>query len=229
MRLATVRARLAKWLNEQETLADWSLLAAAATACSELNLKKLRARLGDGCLRPADAVSVFRYARAEAVWRRLDAEDPLLAALDGAERTANVEVFRRADEQLRHLAAKEVALLHHSAHSELRAGSVGQIGIVRDEIRKKRRHLALRKLLDRAGEAVKTIKPIFLMSPLSVAQFLRPGGLTFHILVIDEASQVRPADALGAIARAGQIIVVGDANQLPPTSVFRPSVGGSGR
>lgn len=216
VRLATVRARLAKWLNGQETLADWSLLAAAAKACSELGLDGLRARLGDGRLGPADAVSVFRYARAEAVWRRLAAEAPL-AALDGAKRTANVEVFRRADEQLRHLAAKEVALLHHSV---LPAGSVGQIGIVKGEIRKQRRHLALRKLLDLAGEAVKTIKPIFLMSPLSVAQFLRPGGLTFDILVIDEASQVRPADALGAIARARQIIVVGDANQLPPTSFF---------
>lgn len=217
VRLATVRARLAKWLNGQETLADWSLLAAAATACSELNLKKLRARLGDGCLRPADAVSVFRYARAEAVWRRLDAEDPLLAALDGAERTANVEVFRRADEQIRHLAAQEVARLHHKA---LPKGSAGKIGIVRGEIPKQRRHLALRKLLDLADKAVIRIKPIFLMSPLSVAQFLRPGGLTFDILVIDEASQVRPADALGAIARARQIIVVGDAKQLPPTSFF---------
>ena len=217
VRLATVRARLAKWLNGQETLADWSLLAAAAKACSELGLDGLRARLGDGRLRPADAVSVFRYARAGAVSRRLVAEDPLLAALDGAERTAKVAAFRRADGQLRHLAAQEVALLHHKA---LPAGSAGKIGIVRAEISKKRRHFALRKLLDRAGEAVIKIKPIFLMSPLSVAQFLRPGGLTFHILVIDEASQVRPADALGAIARARQIIVVGDAKQLPPTSFF---------
>ena len=216
VRLATVRARLAKWLNGQETLADWSLLAAAAKACSELGLDGLRARLGDGRLGPADAVSVFRYARAEAVWRRLAAEAPL-AALDGAKRTAKVAAFRRADEQLRHLAAQEVALLHHKA---LPAGSAGKIGIVRAEIRKQRRHFALRKLLDRAGEAVIKIKPIFLMSPLSVAQFLRPGGLTFHILVIDEASQVRPADALGAIARAQQIIVVGDDKQLPPTSFF---------
>ncbi len=217
VRLATVRARLAKWLNGQETLADWSLLAAAAKACSELGLDGLRARLGDGRLGPADAVSVFRYARAEAVWRRLAAEAPLLAALDGAKRTANVEVFRRAEEQIRHLAAQEVARVHHKA---LPKGPAGQIGIVRGEIRRQRRHLALRKLLDLAGEAVIRIKPIFLMSPLSVAQFLRPGGLTFDILVIDEASQVRPADALGAIARARQIIVVGDDKQLPPTSFF---------
>ena len=215
--LAAVQARLADWQRGRDALADWSLLAAAAAACSELGLDELRARVGDGRLAAAQAVNVFRYARAEAVWRRLCAEDPLLAALDGAERTAKVAAFRRADEQLRHLAAQEVALLHHRV---LPAGSAGQIGMVKGEISKQRRHWALRTLLDRAGEAVIRIKPILLMSPLSVAQFLRPGGLTFDILLIDEASQVRPADALGAIARARQIIVVGDAKQLPPTSFF---------
>jgi hypothetical protein len=58
------------------------------------------------------------------------------------------------------------------------------------------------------------------MSPISVAQFLPPGQLKFDLLVIDEASQVRPEDALGAIARAGQIVVVGDQKQLPPSSFF---------
>jgi very-short-patch-repair endonuclease len=58
------------------------------------------------------------------------------------------------------------------------------------------------------------------MSPISVAQFLEPGLHEFDLLVIDEASQVRPEDALGAIARARQIVVVGDQKQLPPTSFF---------
>jgi superfamily I DNA and/or RNA helicase len=58
------------------------------------------------------------------------------------------------------------------------------------------------------------------MSPLSIAQFLPPGSATFDLLVIDEASQVKPEEALGAIARARQIVVVGDQKQLPPTSFF---------
>ncbi|PKP75002.1 MAG: hypothetical protein CVT84_05525 [Alphaproteobacteria bacterium HGW-Alphaproteobacteria-6] len=59
-----------------------------------------------------------------------------------------------------------------------------------------------------------------LMSPVSVAQFLPPGTVSFDLLVIDEASQIRPEDALGVIARARQIVVVGDQKQLPPTSFF---------
>lgn len=60
-----------------------------------------------------------------------------------------------------------------------------------------------------------------MMSPLSVAQFLKPTGLRFDVLVIDEASQMHPEEALGAMLRARQIVVVGDPMQLPPTSFFR--------
>jgi superfamily I DNA and/or RNA helicase len=71
----------------------------------------------------------------------------------------------------------------------------------------------------RAGNAVLDMMPCFMMSPLSVAQFL-PRKEIFDLVVIDEASQMRPEDALGAIARARQILVVGDTKQLPPTSFF---------
>ena len=88
------------------------------------------------------------------------------------------------------------------------------------EINKSRKLLPVRKLLDVAGNAIQILKPVFLMSPLSVAQYLAPGRLKFDLLLIDEASQVRPEDALGAVARADQIVVVGDAKQLPPTNFF---------
>jgi hypothetical protein len=49
---------------------------------------------------------------------------------------------------------------------------------------------------------------------------LRP-GITFDLLVIDEASQIEPVDALGAIARCQQVVVVGDDRQMPPTRFFQ--------
>ena len=88
------------------------------------------------------------------------------------------------------------------------------------EAGKQRRHVPIRTLLDRAGTAIQALKPCFMMSPLSVSQYLKPGGLRFDLLVIDEASQMRPEDALGAIARSDQIVVVGDPKQLPPTAFF---------
>ena len=71
-----------------------------------------------------------------------------------------------------------------------------------------------------AGNAILQIKPVFMMSPLSIAKFVPPGSIRFDLVIFDEASQVKPVDALGAILRAGQAVVVGDSKQLPPTSFF---------
>ena len=68
------------------------------------------------------------------------------------------------------------------------------------------------------------LKPCFMMSPMSVAQYLRPGQFEFDLLVMDEASQIKPEDSIGAMARASQIVVVGDPKQLPPTSFFDKSI-----
>ncbi len=94
------------------------------------------------------------------------------------------------------------------------------MGIIRAEIGRKRGHMPLRKLMKMAGDAIQKIKPVFLMSLVSVAQFLPPGSVDFDLLVIDEASRMRPEDALGLIARCRRIVVVGDKKQLPPTNFF---------
>jgi len=66
-----------------------------------------------------------------------------------------------------------------------------------------------------------------MMSPLSVAQFIEPGAMQFDVVIFDEASQVEPADALGAIARGKQLLLVGDPKQLPPTQFFEAAVSDS--
>ena len=65
------------------------------------------------------------------------------------------------------------------------------------------------------------MKPCLMMSPLSIATFLPPGQFSFDLVVMDEASQITPADAIGAIARANQCVIVGDPQQLPPTSFWK--------
>jgi superfamily I DNA and/or RNA helicase len=94
------------------------------------------------------------------------------------------------------------------------------MGIIRAEIGKKRHHLPIRKLLERAATAVQKIKPVFLMSPLSVAQFLPPGRIEFDLLVIDEASQVSPEDALGAVARPDTWWSLVTTNSCPQLTSF---------
>jgi very-short-patch-repair endonuclease len=92
--------------------------------------------------------------------------------------------------------------------------------LIEHELNKKKRHIPIRQLVRRASHALQALKPCFMMSPLSVAQYLAPGQIEFDLLIMDEASQVRPEDALGAIARSQQIVIVGDPKQLPPTQFF---------
>ncbi|MGH2396085.1 MAG: DUF4011 domain-containing protein [bacterium] len=92
------------------------------------------------------------------------------------------------------------------------------------EAGKRARHIPIRQLIARAGNALQALKPCFLMSPLSVAQYLAPGQIEFDLVVMDEASQMRPEDALGAIARGRKCIIVGDPKQLPPTSFFDTAI-----
>ena len=59
-----------------------------------------------------------------------------------------------------------------------------------------------------------------LMSPISVAQYIDPNADKFDLVVFDEASQMPTYEAVGAIARGKNIIIVGDPKQMPPTSFF---------
>jgi very-short-patch-repair endonuclease len=106
-----------------------------------------------------------------------------------------------------------------------RDGGFGPVGVLRAEMARRRGHMPIRQLMQKAGPAIQALKPVLMMSPLSVAQFLTPGRVTFDLLVMDEASQIQPVDALGAIARCTQVVVVGDERQLPPTKFFAKMTG----
>lgn len=101
-----------------------------------------------------------------------------------------------------------------------RVSEFTELALIRHEIGKKTRHCKIRDLMLRAGNAVQALKPCFLMSPLSLARYVPHGALEFDLVIMDEASQIKPEDAIGAILRARQLVVVGDPKQLPPTSFF---------
>ncbi len=101
-----------------------------------------------------------------------------------------------------------------------RVGDMTDEPLIRHQAGLQQRHIAIRELFRRAGRAIQSIKPCFLMGPQAVAQYLPPGDFEFDLVVMDEASQMRPEDALGAIARGRQVLIVGDPMQLGPTRFF---------
>ena len=163
---------------------------------------------------------VYYRSLARSVFERY----PHLTQMHGVSLSQARERFKELDRKIlelhqQSLAAKlSRASVDPGQQTPLRKDYTGLV-LVRHELSKKR-HSPVRTLLERAGRSIQQMKPCFMMSPPSVAQFLRPGGLRFDLLVIDEASQMRPEEALGSIARADQLAIVGDPMQLPPTSFF---------
>jgi very-short-patch-repair endonuclease len=143
---------------------------------------------------------------------------PALRKFERASHETVVQQFRQLDKLNLQYNRTRAALKHYEMMPKLEAG--GQVSILRSEFNKKARHKAIRKLVEEAGLAIQAIKPVFMMSPLSIANFLSPGSVEFDLVIFDEASQVRPVEALGAMLRGKQLVVVGDTKQLPPTSFF---------
>lgn len=149
-------------------------------------------------------------------------ERPSLAQFDGNLHERDMDRFCDLDTQLLELNRIHLAKKHWEALPQHQAA--GQLGILTHEFAKKRRHKPIRRLMKEAGNVIQTIKPVFMMSPLSVAMFLPPGTIEFDMVVFDEASQVEPVDAFGAILRGDQVVIAGDDKQLPPTTFFEKSI-----
>jgi len=104
-------------------------------------------------------------------------------------------------------------------------GNAGQTYTLRREFEKKRRHKPVRRLLSEVPEAIQKLTPCMLMSPLTVSQYLSTDRIEFDVVIFDEASQVKPADAMPALMRAPQTVIAGDPKQLPPTAFFETDRG----
>lgn len=103
-------------------------------------------------------------------------------------------------------------------------GARDEIAILKRELSKQRRLMPLRKLFMAIPNLVTSLRPCFMMSPLSVSVFLEAKSYDFDLVIFDEASQVHTEDAIGAIMRGKQVIIVGDTKQLPPTTFFSTSL-----
>lgn len=166
-------------------------------------------------------VDLVKRTRYEKLIERAMQEQPLLADFSGATHQHRINRFRELDHYL--LSYNRVTILHqHWRHLPKQHAS--GVALLREQFNRKRGHKSIRILIGETGKAIQAIKPVFMMSPFSIATFLPPGSVQFDLVVFDEASQVKPVDAFGAILRGNQTIVVGDDKQLPPTNFFDSTI-----
>ena len=98
--------------------------------------------------------------------------------------------------------------------------------ILENEFSKSIRFKSIRELASSdSGQIIREIKPVWLMSPLSVSDALPMDENYFDVVIFDEASQITLEEGLAPIYRASQTIIVGDEMQMPPSNFFGSSSG----
>ena len=213
---------LSTWLHDAQ---DQVASAHEVVRFNQLEKKALEAGIGgvaEAAASRQDAarqlVGLFEHACYSAWLDFAFRERSTLAEFNGATHAGIVARFRDLDMAQFHQNRTVIAERHWQQLPRHHGG--GQLGVLKREFQKKTRHMPVRRLMKEAGRAIQSIKPVFMMSPLSIAKYIPPGSVGFDLVVFDEASQVRPVEALGALIRGRQAVVVGDSKQLPPTSFF---------
>lgn len=147
-----------------------------------------------------------------------------LGEFDSHKRERIVNDFRALDEEMFQINRDIIISKMSKKRPNLSLVEGSKFKILDKEYNKLRRQLPIRTLLDQIFDFVLEIKPVFLMSPLSVSTYLTSTLNLFDCVIFDEASQIFASDALGSIYRGKQCIIIGDTKQMPPSNFFMASV-----
>jgi len=223
---SSLLARIEAASNDIDAILPWSKYNAERVNCKQTGLGDFVIRLEQKKFPPQSIGSVFEFTIYRSIGRNIYKNFPELEGFSGAKHEKKRSEFVTLDREIIGLTGKSFAY-HIDKTKEIPAGNSGyraadrtEMQLLLHEFGKQRRHLPIRQLIKRAGRAIQALKPCFMMGPMSVAQYLEQGVVEFDMVIMDEASQLRPEEALGAIARGKQLIVVGDPKQLPPTNFF---------
>lgn len=212
--------------NHRKDLQNWCRWQQSYQQAEEAQLGALSRAVERGDFPLEKLRAAFDYNYRENFIRRLITISATLREFWGEEQQKRVEIFNELDERFTRLTAQAVTARLASELPRARKEECPhntELGILQRELVKRARHKPVRSLFKEIPTILPKLKPCFLMSPLSVAQYLDAGQNDFDLVVFDEASQIPVWDAVGAIARGKQVVIVGDPKQLPPTNFFTRS------
>jgi very-short-patch-repair endonuclease len=221
-----LEALAAHALEYPEDLSRWIHFLHLREESVQAGMQKLTVLADQKAFGPQHLAAAFAYVFYNTLARSVFSEHPRLSQFTGLTLEQLRQQFANADKDSIRLHRKRIAaqIDRRAVSNGSQSGPVGawsDLALLTHEINKQKRHIPIRQLTRRAGGALLGLKPCFMMGPLSVAQYLAPGQLKFDLIVMDEASQLKPEDAIGAMARGAQIVIVGDPKQLPPTTFFQ--------
>ena len=214
-----LKARLGVFIADRDTLFKLPELHRLSTDLEQAGLGPLLVELGARNLTVDQSLACLGFVWRSSILDAVSISDPEVGTFDGEAHSRTVEEYRRADDahiattpqRIRRVVAEHVTATRDAYPTESK--------LVAHEAAKKQKHHPIRLLFQEAPHVLTALKPCWAMSPLVVAQVL-PAERCFDVVIFDEASQVTPEGAIGALMRADRAVVAGDPHQLPPTTFF---------
>ena len=185
------------------------------------------ARLLNGELAMKDVVDSYKVTAYERAMRQSEALLPL-SEFDRKVIDKAIDQLPELDSEIRKLNAS--MLVDKVRTRDIPQGTTfglvrekSEMGLISHIVGTPGTRITIQEIWRRARNALAQLQPCTIATPTTVSEVLPRIIGMFDVVIIDEASQVEPASALGAIARGQQTIVVGDQQQLPPTNFFTSS------
>ena len=215
-----------KAVEDQGLLIPWSIYLTRRKEANELTLAEFVDLLERKRIKPDELPDAYAYYTYSTITREAFRSIPQLGRFTGLKHNQIRDEFKRLDKEI--IALRGKAIGYECARKAspppgrngARVDDRTEMVLLNYLMPQQRPRMPVRKILTRAGGSIQALKPCFMMGPQAVAQYLAPGVIKFDLVIMDEASQLKPEEAIGSVARGGQLVVVGDPKQLPPTSFF---------
>ncbi len=220
--LANIGERVAELTHDIKLAPGWAAFEAVRRRVEESVAGEMLPLVMNEQIAFADLGAAFRRTFYQKWLSRVVSERSELREFHTLAHEQRVAEFQELDQRvLRENRAALVSNLRERLQNRLREPEVEEaMKFLRRELARQRGLAPLRVTMKNALAAIRAIKPCFLMSPQTVAQFLENSIDKFDLVIFDEASQMQTEDAVGTILRGRQLVVVGDPKQLPPTNFF---------
>ncbi|RYZ88011.1 MAG: DNA helicase, partial [Proteobacteria bacterium] len=219
--LETLEDQATELIRSKNYLRDWSVWCKIRQNAINLGLEDFVVNLTNGSIDGIDTSHLFVLSYSRWWLPHVVDSDPILREFRLFQHEHSLNDFRELDELVRKATAARVSsILSHGLPEVQSVPRSSELGLLRHQMELTRPSKSIREIISLLPENFSKLAPCMLMSPLSIAQYLPAGKSPFDVVIFDEASQITTWDAIGAIARGKQTIIVGDPKQLPPTNFF---------
>ena len=216
--------------NNEQNIRPKTILNHAAESCNALKLGPAVKAFEQGIVNESTIVSAFDKAWSGLlICNEIDSSE-VLRNFSGKVYKEKIDRLKKLSDEFTDITRQEIALKVARTSFEVRenkdsANSASGLGKLSRAVKSRCRGVSIRSLFREVQEVILKLTPCVLMSPMSAAQFIAPSeNPLFDLVIFDEASQLPTSEAVGVLARGRNAIIVGDPNQMPPTSFFRLQV-----